>query len=140
MFLILAGTGLKPMFALDISARSWIWICAIIVAVPFVLIKTMKEAVITSVLGALATVVLVVVAVRGSILDLDNPVYADVNHNLVIFSHFPTAVASISICFGGNVIYVHVEESMRYPKSWNRVVTGALCTCTIFYLAVAIPC
>ncbi|KAK5815707.1 hypothetical protein F5H01DRAFT_405813 [Linnemannia elongata] len=121
MFLILAGTGLKPMFALDISARSWIWICAIIVAVPFVLIKTMKEAVITSVLGALATVVLVVVAVRGSILDLDNPVYADVNHNLVIFSHFPTAVASISICFGGNVIYVHVEESMRYPKSWNRV-------------------
>ncbi|KAG0075170.1 hypothetical protein BGZ90_010145 [Linnemannia elongata] len=121
MFLILAGTGLKPMFSLDISARSWIWICAIIVAVPFVLIKTMKEAAITSVLGALATVVLVVVAVRGSILDLDNPVYADVNHSLVIFSHLPTAVASISICFGGNVIYVHVEESMRYPKSWNRV-------------------
>ncbi|OAQ30303.1 hypothetical protein K457DRAFT_145557 [Linnemannia elongata AG-77] len=129
MFLILAGTGLKPMFTLDISARSWIWICAIIVAVPFVLIKTMKEAAITSVLGALATVVLVVVAVRGSILDLDNPVYADVNHSLVIFSHLPTAVASISICFGGNVIYVHVEESMR-----------RLCTCTIFYLAVAIPC
>lgn len=139
MFLILAGTGLESVIALDISAKAWIWICATIVAIPFVLIKTMKEAAITSVLGALATVVLVVVAVRGSILDLDNPVYADVNHSLVNFSHLPTAVASISMCFGGNAIYVHVEESMRYPKSWNRVVTAALCTCTIFYLVVAIP-
>lgn len=139
MFLILAGTGLESVIALDISAKAWIWICATIVAIPFVLIKTMKEAAITSVLGALATVVLVVVAVRGSVLDLDNPVYANVSHSLVNFSHLPTAVASISMCFGGNAIYVHVEESMRYPKSWNRVVTAALCTCTILYLAVAIP-
>ncbi|KAF9129925.1 hypothetical protein BGX30_013711 [Mortierella sp. GBA39] len=139
MFLILAGTGLKSVIALDISAKAWIWICAAIVAVPFVLFKTMKEAAITSVLGALATVVLAVVAVRGSILDLDNPVYADVNHSLVIFSHLPTAVASISMCFGGNAIYPHVEASMRYPKSWNRVVNAAHCTCTILYLAVAIP-
>ncbi|KAF8947382.1 hypothetical protein BGZ47_009350 [Haplosporangium gracile] len=139
MFLILAGTGFKTVIALDISVKTWIWICATIVAIPFVLIKTMKEAAITSVLGALATVVLVIVAVRGSIIDLDNPVYADVNHSFVIFSHLPTAVASISMCFGGNAIYIHVEESMRYPKSWNHVVTAALCTCTIFYLTVAIP-
>ncbi|KAF9156362.1 hypothetical protein BG015_005806 [Linnemannia schmuckeri] len=139
MFLILAGTGLKAVSTLDISVKMWIWICATIVAIPFVLIKTMKEAAITSVLGALATVVLVIVAVRGSIVDLDNPVYADVNHSFVIFSHLPTAIASISMCFGGNAIYIHVEESMRYPKSWNRVVAAALCTCTVFYLTVAIP-
>ncbi|KAF9097325.1 hypothetical protein BGX23_009173 [Mortierella sp. AD031] len=138
MFLILAGTELKTVFTGDISTKAWIWICATIVAIPFVLMKTLKEVAITSIFGAFATIVLVVVAVRGSILDLHNPIYADVNHSVVIFSHLPTAVASISMCFGGNVIYIHVEESMRYPRSWNRVVAIALGTCCILYLATAI--
>ncbi|KAF9130621.1 hypothetical protein BGW39_002851 [Mortierella sp. 14UC] len=140
MFLILAGTELKNIVVgTDIDVKGWIWICAAIVAVPFVCFKSLKEVAITSVLGALATLVLVVVVVRGSILDLGNPIYANVLHNLMVFAHLPTAVASMSMCFGGNVIYIHVEESMRYPKSWNRVVAAALCTCTVLYLATAIP-
>ncbi|KAG0257005.1 hypothetical protein DFQ27_005359 [Actinomortierella ambigua] len=140
MFLILAGTELKGLITgTDFSTKAWIWICAAIVAIPFVLMKTLKEVAFTSVLGALATTVLVVVAVRGSILDFHNPIYADVDHRFVDFAHLPTAIASISMCFGGNAIYIHVEESMRYPRSWNRVVTAALGTCSILYLATAIP-
>ncbi|KAF9347688.1 hypothetical protein BGX26_000850 [Mortierella sp. AD094] len=101
--------------------------------------KTLKEVAFLSVFGALATVVLVAVAVRGSIADFDNPVYADVHHNAVVFSGLPTAITSISMCFGGNAIYMHVEESMRHPKSWNRVVAAALGTCSILYMATAIP-
>ncbi|KAF9180579.1 hypothetical protein BGZ51_009833 [Haplosporangium sp. Z 767] len=140
MYLILSGTeiaGLAPNVGLD--AKAWIWICAAIVAVPFVAMKTLKEVAVMSVFGALATVVLVIVAVRGSIIDMSNPKYADVTHNNVVLANLPTTVASISICFGGNVVYMHVEEAMRYPKSWNRVVAAALATCSILYLATAIP-
>ncbi|KAG0358212.1 hypothetical protein BGZ54_010536 [Gamsiella multidivaricata] len=140
MYLILSGTEMKGLVANDaISTKAWIWICAAIVAIPFVAMKTLKEVAVMSVFGALATVVLVIVAVRGSIIDLHNPAYASVVHDNVILAHLPTTVASISICFGGNVVYMHVEEAMRYPRSWNRVVAAALATCSILYIATAIP-
>ncbi|KAF9309223.1 hypothetical protein BG003_010019 [Podila horticola] len=139
MYLILAGTEMKTLIpSAAISVKAWIWISAAIVAVPFVTMKTLKEVAIMSVFGALATVVLVVVAVRGSILDMGTEIPGMV-HNVVIPANLPTTVASISICFGGNVVYFHVEEAMRYPRSWNRVVAAALGTCAILYLATAIP-
>ena len=140
MYLILSGTemvGLAP--SAGLSLKAWIWIAAAIVAVPFASMKTLKEVAVMSVFGALATVVLVAVAVRGSIMDMSNPVWDSVGHNSVILANLPTTVASISICFGGNVVYMHVEEAMRYPKNWNRVVAAALGTCSILYLATAIP-
>ncbi|KAF9914875.1 hypothetical protein BX616_007391 [Lobosporangium transversale] len=140
MYLILSGTEMKGLVPNDaISVKAWIWISAAIVAVPFVAMKTLKEVAVMSIFGALATVVLVIVAVRGSIMDLSNPTYANVGHDTVILANLPTTVASISICFGGNVVYMHVEEAMRYPRSWNRVVAVALFTCSILYLATAIP-
>ncbi|GJJ74113.1 solute carrier family 32 (vesicular inhibitory amino acid transporter) [Entomortierella parvispora] len=140
MYLILSGTemvGLAPSAGLNVKA--WIWIAAAIVAVPFCSMKTLKEVAVMSVFGALATVVLVIVAVRGSIMDMSNPVWDKAGHDNIIWANLPTTVASISICFGGNVVYMHVEEAMRYPKSWNRVVAAALGTCSILYLATAIP-
>ncbi|KAF9944433.1 hypothetical protein BGZ65_012060 [Modicella reniformis] len=101
--------------------------------------KTLKEVAVMSVFGALATVVLVVVAVRGSITDMNNPKYDSVVHNNIVLVNLPTTVATISICFAGNVVYMHVEEAMRYPRSWNRVVAAALATCTVLYTATAIP-
>ncbi|KAG0335241.1 hypothetical protein BG000_007676 [Podila horticola] len=139
MYLILAGTEMKTLIpTAAISVKAWIWISAAIVAVPFVTMKTLKEVAIMSVFGALATVVLVVVAVRGSILDMGKD-FPGMVHNVVIPANLPTTVASISICFGGNVVYFHVEEAMRYPRSWNRVVAAALGTCAILYIATAIP-
>ncbi|KAF9997393.1 hypothetical protein BGZ80_009151 [Entomortierella chlamydospora] len=140
MYLILAGTEIQGMVTSNaIGTKAWIWICAAIVAVPFVSMKTLKEVAIIAIFGALATLVLVIVAVRGSIIDMSNPTYAGVGHDNVILANLPTTVASISICFGGNVVYMHVEEAMRYPKSWNRVVAAALATCSVLYIATAIP-
>jgi hypothetical protein len=50
----------------------------VIVAGPFVLFKSLNDVAITSVLGALATLVMVIVAVRRLIIDLGNPIYANV--------------------------------------------------------------
>jgi amino acid permease len=142
MYLILAGTEMNDLVNTSaISEKAWIWICAAIVAVPFVAMKTLKEVAVMSVFGALATVILVIVAVRGSVMDMNNknPEYADITHNNVVLANLPATIASISICFGGNVVYMHVEEAMRYPKSWNRVVAAALATCSVLYIATAVP-
>ncbi|KAG0278128.1 hypothetical protein BGZ96_002538 [Linnemannia gamsii] len=142
MYMILAGTELNGLVQNPaVNEKAWIWISAAIVAVPFVAMKTLKEVAVMSVFGALATVVLVVVAVRGSIVDMNNnnPKYANITHNNVVLANLPTTIASISICFGGNVVYMHVEEAMRYPKQWNRVVAAALATCSVLYIATAVP-
>ncbi|KAF9197496.1 hypothetical protein BGZ49_002039 [Haplosporangium sp. Z 27] len=140
MYLILAGTEMKGLVSnAAISTDAWIWISAAVVAIPLVSMKTLKEVAVMSVFGALATLVVVIVAIRGSVVDMNNPRYAGVVHNNVILANLPTTVASISICFGGNVVYMHVEQAMRYPKSWNRVVTAALATCSVLYIATAIP-
>ncbi|KAI9237942.1 MAG: hypothetical protein BYD32DRAFT_461119 [Podila humilis] len=129
MFLILAGMEVKTLVTnIDSSITVWLWLYNTVVAIPFVLMKSFREVARTSTLGAFATLVLIVDAVRGLILDFHNPIYAHVHHNIVVSSHLSTAVATISICFGGNAIYLHVEESMRYPKSWNRVVAA---TCLV---------
>ncbi|KAF8930135.1 hypothetical protein BGZ58_008450 [Dissophora ornata] len=140
MYMILAGTEMQSLVHNDaIDAKAWIWICAAIISIPFVAMKTLKEVAVMSVFGAAATVILVIVAVRGSVMDMHNPAYAGITHSNVILANLPTTVASISICFGGNVVYMHVEEAMRYPKSWNRVVAAALATCSVLYIATAIP-
>ncbi|KAF9580598.1 hypothetical protein BGW38_002688, partial [Lunasporangiospora selenospora] len=139
MYLILSGTEMQALVPqANLSAKAWIWISAAVVAVPFVSMKTLKEVAVMSIFGALATVILVAVTVRGSIMDLGKQP-ADMVHNAVIWANLPTAIASISLCFGGNVVYMHVEEAMRYPRSWNRVVAAALASCCVLYLATAIP-
>ncbi|KAF9428079.1 hypothetical protein BGZ94_003444 [Podila epigama] len=139
MYLILSGTEMQGLIpSAGISEKAWIWICAAVVALPFVTMRTLKEVAVISIFGALATVVLVAVAVRGSIIDMANP-SPTMYHESVVLSNLPMTVASISICFGGNVVYFHVEEAMRYPRSWNRVVAAALATCSVLYLATAIP-
>ncbi|KAG0232341.1 hypothetical protein BGX31_005188 [Mortierella sp. GBA43] len=139
MYLILSGTEMKRLvYGVDISAKDWIWLCAAVVAVPFVSMRTLKEVAIMSVFGALSTAVLVIIAIRGSIMGLSDPKYDEVTHDFLVLANLPTAIASISFCYAGNVVFTHVEEAMRYPRSWNRVVGAALATCTTLYLVVAI--
>lgn len=60
-------------------------------------------------------------------------------YDAVILRNLPIAVATISVCFGGNVVYMHVEESMRFPRSWNRVLVWAMIACCLMYAMVAVP-
>ena len=91
-----------------------------------------------SIFGVIATAVLVGVTMVESGLDYKN--HKDtVQYDAVIARNLPIAVATISVCFGGNVVYMHVEESMRYPRSWNKVLVWAMLACCLMYAMVAVP-
>ncbi|KAF9199534.1 hypothetical protein BGZ49_010320 [Haplosporangium sp. Z 27] len=140
MYFILSGTEIQGLTQahVDISDKVWIWICCGVVSIPFVLMKTLKEVSLLSIFGVIATVVLVVVTMVESGLDYKN--HKDtVKYDGVILRNLPVAVATISVCFGGNVVYMHVEESMRYPRAWNKVLVWAMIACCVMYAMVAIP-
>ncbi|KAF8948665.1 hypothetical protein BGZ47_003311 [Haplosporangium gracile] len=140
MFFILSGTEISALTQESvpgISKEAWIWICCCFVSIPFVLMKTLKEVSLLSIFGVLATGVLVGVATVESIIDFPNRV--PFSYDIIVVRNLPTVVATMSVCFGGNVVYTHVEEAMRYPKSFNKVLAWAMIFCCLMYAVVAIP-
>ncbi|KAF9274933.1 hypothetical protein BGZ88_002693 [Linnemannia elongata] len=140
MYFILSGTEIRELTAahVNIPAKAWIWICCGVVSIPFVLMKSLKEVSLLSIFGVVATAVLVGVTMVESGLDYKN--HKDtIQYDAVILRNLPIAVATISVCFGGNVVYMHVEESMRYPRSWNKVLVWAMLACCLMYAMVAVP-
>ncbi|KAF9968446.1 hypothetical protein BGZ70_003842 [Mortierella alpina] len=140
MYFILSGTEIRGLTksSVDISEEAWIWICCSVVSVPFVLMKTLKEVSLLSIFGVIATVVLVVVTMVDSGLDYKN-YKATVEYDNAIARNLPITVATISVCFGGNVVYMHVEESMRHPRAWKKVLVWAMLACCLMYVLVAVP-
>ncbi|KAG0088172.1 hypothetical protein BGZ93_001618 [Podila epicladia] len=140
MYFILSGTEIRGLTKdhVDITDKAWIWICCSVVSVPFVLLKTLKEVSLLSIFGVLATVVLVGVTMVESGLH-----YKDTKDTVIydaaILRNLPMAVATISVCFGGNVVFPHTEAAMRYPKAWNKVLVWSMIACCLMYAMVAIP-
>src|SRR6266540_6249145 len=92
---------------------------------------------VVSLFGTFATLFCVIAIVVLSFMDFRDWSAKNNNHKTFDFSEFPIALATISFCYGGNNVFPHIEESMRTPRHWNRVITAALCTCAIMYSLVA---
>ena len=140
MYFILSGTEIRSMTEqhVNLTDKAWIWICCSLVSIPFVLMKTLKEVSLLSIFGVLSTAVLVVVTMVESGLDYKSQ-KGTFEYDYVVVRNLPTAIATMSVCFGGNVVYMHVEEAMRYPRAWNRVLLWAMIICCVMYAMVAIP-
>ncbi|KAI8974408.1 transmembrane amino acid transporter protein-domain-containing protein [Pilobolus umbonatus] len=139
LYMVLSGVNLNQLCVgtvAEIGDTPWIIISCAIVAIPFVLVKSMKEVAWMSAFGALATLVVVgiVIVVAG----IDKPNQVNIHHDAVIWEMFPIALSTISFSFGGNVVYPHVEASMKNPQNWPKVVGAGLSTCAAMYLATAV--
>ncbi|CAO3690882.1 unnamed protein product [Rhizopus microsporus] len=139
LYTVLAGSNFNQLCkgtAGEIGHVPWIIICCFIVAVPFIIVKSMKEVAWMSAFGALATAIVVVIVLICAAIDRKNQI--DVHHDAVIWNMFPIALSTISFSFGGNVIYPHVEASMKQPRDWPKVVASGLSTCAVLYLVTAV--
>ncbi|KAI8388639.1 transmembrane amino acid transporter protein-domain-containing protein [Radiomyces spectabilis] len=140
LYMVLSGQNLSQLCrgtVGDIGDTAWIIISCAIVAVPFVIVKSMKEVAFMSAFGALATLVVVLIVLVVACIDEKNQV--DVTHYPVIWDQFPVALSTISFSFGGNVVYPHVEASMKKPKQWPKVVAAGLSVCALMYFLSAVP-
>ncbi|KAG2230966.1 transmembrane amino acid transporter protein-domain-containing protein [Thamnidium elegans] len=139
LYMVLSGTNLNQLCkgtVAEIGDTAWIIISCAVVAIPFILVKTMKEVAWMSAFGALATVIVVLIVLI--VAAIDKPNHMNVHHDAVVWDMFPIALSTISFSFGGNVVYPHVEASMKKPRDWSMVVAAGLSTCAAMYFATAI--
>ncbi|CAO3617971.1 unnamed protein product [Mucor hiemalis] len=139
LYMVLSGTNLNKLCAGtagEIGVVPWTIISCVIVAIPFILVKTMKEVAWMSAFGAVATLVVVFICLIMACIDQKN--LKDIHHDAVIWDMFPIALSTISFSFGGNVVYPHVEASMKQPRDWPKVVGAGLSTCAGMYFITAI--
>ncbi|KAI0224979.1 hypothetical protein L0F63_005295 [Massospora cicadina] len=109
----------------------WIMLAGLVVMVPFSLLKTLKEVALLAAFGALATLAVVFVVVIWGGITYDP---TSVTTKVFDFGQLAPALATIAFSYGGNVVYPHVEGSMRYPRSWNKVLTLAIISITAMYV------
>ncbi|CAO3564472.1 unnamed protein product [Mortierella alpina] len=122
----------EPTHVYVIGCTLFVWACLIFT-------KTMKEVALLSILGSLATFAVVCIAIGVSAeMALHHAARAPVMHKLVDWTKLPLSLATISFAYGGNVVYPHIEQSMRYPRSWTKALWVALSTCCVMYFAIAI--
>lgn len=81
---------------------------------------------------------MVVVAVM-SVSDYEQS-HMDHQHDIARPRNFPIALCMFAFSYGGNVIYPQVEESMKDPKSWNKVLLAANFLITSMYILTGVPC
>ncbi|RCH95527.1 hypothetical protein CU097_009792 [Rhizopus azygosporus] len=140
LYMVLSGDNLNALCkgtAGEIGHVKWSIIASAIVAIPFILVKSMKEVAWMSAMGALATAVVVIIVLVVACQDLQH--LPPAVHEAVIWDKFPIALSTISFSFGGNAVYPHVEASMKKPKQWPRAVAGGLSTCAALYFLSAVP-
>ncbi|KAI8974406.1 transmembrane amino acid transporter protein-domain-containing protein [Pilobolus umbonatus] len=139
LYLVLSGQNINQVCrgtVAEIGNTPWIIICCAIVAIPFIFVKSMKEVAWISAFGFVAIIIVVVVVLVMSAIDKPNQV--NIHHDSVIWDMFPIALSTISFSFGGNIVYPHVEASMKTPQHWARVSAGGLSSCGAMYFIVAV--
>ncbi|KAF9135901.1 hypothetical protein BGW39_010716 [Mortierella sp. 14UC] len=145
LYLILTGKNihyLASSVGSDITLKQWIMIAAAIMVVPIILTKTMREVAFLSIFGALSTAVVVFIVMISAIIDsknFDTVTFPDgstgpVVHDVAIPRNLPIALATFAFSYGGNVIFPHVEESMKNKRAWNKIIFWGVLTVTILYV------
>lgn len=145
LYLILTGTNIHDLASSvgsTITLKQWIMIAAAIMVVPIILTKTMREVAFLSIFGALSTAIVVFIVMIAAILDDKNfdtiakpdGTVGPVHHDVAIPRNLPIALATFAFSYGGNVIFPHVEESMKNKKAWNKIILWGTLTVTLLYI------
>ncbi|KAF8982836.1 hypothetical protein BGZ46_000472 [Entomortierella lignicola] len=144
LYLILTGTNIEDLASsvgCSITVKEWIIIAAAVMVVPIILTKTMREVAFLSIFGALSTSIVVVIVMISSIVnskDIGLVTKSDgtvgpIDHDIAIPRNLPLALATFAFSYGGNVVFPHVEESMKDKRSWNKIILLGTLTVTLLY-------
>ncbi|CAG8589733.1 923_t:CDS:2 [Ambispora leptoticha] len=135
----LAGQNFYKLFRNNVALRmeDWVYLCAAVMTVPFVLSKNMKEAAWISLFGVLTAILVVVIVSYSSVVDYPN--HPNSEHDTINLRNIPIAMGTFSFGYGGNVVFPNVEAGMKDPSAWPKVNYSAIASVTLMYLLIGIP-
>ncbi|KAG1468673.1 hypothetical protein G6F56_003698 [Rhizopus delemar] len=142
LYLVLAASNLNYLLA-DTSAAlnktTWTCIVGAVLLIPSLVAKTLKEVTVLSATGAICTMIAVFVVVVQAPMDRHANPQREVITDSVIWTGFPSALATIAFSYGGINTYPHVEHALKKPHQWKWAVASGMTACTALYLLTAIP-
>lgn len=106
---MLAGQNLHTVTAntsAELTFPIWTIISAVVVGIPFIFFKSLKEVGFTSAFGVLTTVIVVFIVLGAAVQD-DRVPQSQVHHDPVIWDQFPIALSSIAFSFGMWILSTH---------------------------------
>ncbi|KAI9244852.1 transmembrane amino acid transporter protein-domain-containing protein [Phascolomyces articulosus] len=148
---ILAGANMNKLCegtVAQIGQVSWTIVICILVAFPYIFLKSMKDTGWTSIFGALAILTTAVICVIVAGIDQqtryshqeehpENTMLPAITHHTILWQTYPAALSNISVSFSGNVTFPTIEAAMNKPHQWSRVITTGLSTAALFYIMIA---
>ncbi|KAJ1987128.1 hypothetical protein H4R33_003006 [Dimargaris cristalligena] len=142
IYIILAGDNIDGLFRqvdVNVNAKVWKLIVALVMWAPFVVMKSMREVAVLALFGYVATVVVVIITVVVGFVELSS-IHASntITYAALTITSLPSAIASISFAFSGTVVYPHVEASMKNPRDWTKVLAVSMFSITVLYLIMSV--
>ncbi|CEP07987.1 hypothetical protein [Parasitella parasitica] len=145
IYMILASENISDILAQNgfvwLGRRVCVWLIAVVVGVPFLLVRNMRDVSFLSTFASLCTacLLLVVCVVAMSSSDYTAAVHS-VHHDIAIPKNIPIAFSTFSFSYCGHVIYPHLEASMITPKRWSKVLLVSTCVVSIMYFTMGLVC
>ncbi|KAI8339098.1 transmembrane amino acid transporter protein-domain-containing protein [Chlamydoabsidia padenii] len=138
LYLVLAGGNMVTLLkgtVGELNHTYWTIIWGAFLLIPSLVLKTLREVTAIAAIGAVCTMMAVfIVLIQSPMNHLETP-----ENSGVIWTGFPSSLATIAFSFGGNNTYPHVEHALKKPHQWKYAVTAGLSTCTALYFLTAIP-
>ncbi|ORY96873.1 transmembrane amino acid transporter protein-domain-containing protein [Syncephalastrum racemosum] len=141
LYLVLAGGNMHQLLSstsAGLTQAEWTIIVGAFLLIPSLLQKTLREVTLTSAVGAICTMMAVMVVLIQAPMEAKKNA-GTVVHDGVIWTGFPTALSTIAFSFGGNNTYPHVEHALKKPRQWKWALLAGLSTCTVLYFLTAVP-
>ncbi|KAK9729284.1 hypothetical protein K7432_000433 [Basidiobolus ranarum] len=139
LYIILTKISLEDLtqqLGVNINGKIWVTTAACLIWIPFATLRTLKEVSWLAIFGVIATIYVVIVIGIAGFMHMDD--IPTPRHETIIYSGLPMGLASISFCFGGTPVYPHIEQTMKKPKDWPKVLIFASITCCIIYLCAGV--
>lgn len=136
LFLILAGTFTHDLVS-KFGKRPSILVGSGVLGVPLLVLRTVSELKIMTLLGVLAVAVVVVAVVVESSIDFLSPDYKPVTHDLFLPLGFPEAFSTMTLAFSCHAGLPVVEKVMAKPSSFDLSFNIAYVFLVLLYLPVA---
>ncbi|KAI8384681.1 transmembrane amino acid transporter protein-domain-containing protein [Radiomyces spectabilis] len=143
LYVILAGDNLPVLLysftGAQIDRKVCIWILAAAIGLPFVMVRNMRDVSFMSCFSSMATFCLLLIVTVSSTSDFKETV-THAHHDWAIPRNIPITFSTFTFSYCGNIIFPHLEASMREPNSWSKVMFVATFVITLIYVIMGFFC
>ncbi|ORX42680.1 hypothetical protein DM01DRAFT_1341003 [Hesseltinella vesiculosa] len=135
VYFILASGNIQDLLNLagmSFSFKLCTWLVSVLVGLPFLMARHMRDVTWMSLIGTLASVLLLLVVTVATFHDFPT----EAHHTISNPRQIPLAMSTFTFAYCGNVIYPHIEGSMKEPRHWPKVMLVATIIVALMYSLV----